>query len=147
MTIALIWSRIYHPLIGILNRLLRVIGLGQYATGWLGESQWALSAVLVAAVWAYFGFSLVLIMAGLQSIDMDLVDAASIDGANGWQRFIYVILPQLRHVLTLIVGYTLIGGFNVFDIVWVMTAGGPANATVVISTLLYKRAFVEDQVS
>jgi ABC-type sugar transport system permease subunit len=147
VTIALIWSRVYHPLIGVLNFLLKRIGLGHLATGWLGESEWALAAVLIAAIWAYFGFALVVILAGLQSIDMDLIDAASIDGASGWQRFIYVILPQLRPVLTMIIGYTLIGGFNVFDIVWVMTGGGPANATEVISTLLYTKAFVEDQVS
>ena len=147
VAVGLIWSKVYHPLIGVLNQLLQAIGLGHLAVGWLGSSQWALTAVLVAAIWSYFGFSLVVIMAGLQTIDTDLLDAASIDGANAWQRFMNVILPQMRHVLTMIIGYTLIGGFNVFDIVWVMTGGGPANATEVMATLLYKRAFVEDNVA
>jgi ABC-type sugar transport system permease subunit len=147
VAVALIWARVYHPLSGILNRLLEAIGLGHLATGWLGESHSALAAVLVAAIWSYFGFALTVIMAGLQTINMELIDAAKVDGANGWQRFIHVILPELRYVLTMIVGYTLIGGFNVFDIVWVMTQGGPGNATEVVSTLLYTEAFVEGDVS
>ena len=147
VAIGFIWSNVYHPLIGVLNRLLAAIGLGHLAIGWLGSSQWALTAVLVAAIWSYFGFSLVVILAGLQTVNTDLIDAARIDGSNAWQSFANVIVPQMRHVLTMIIGYTLIGGFNVFDIVWVMTGGGPANATEVMATLLYKRAFVEDNVA
>jgi raffinose/stachyose/melibiose transport system permease protein len=147
VAVALIWSRVYHPLSGVLNNLLAAIGLRHLATGWLGESNTALVAVLVAAIWSYFGFALTVIMAGLQTINMELIDAAKVDGANSWQRFIHVIIPELRYVLTMIVGYTLIGGFNVFDIVWVMTQGGPANATEVVSTLLYTEAFVEGDVA
>ena len=145
--VAAIWSKVYHPLIGLLNQFLNAVGLGYLARGWLGSMDWALAAVLIAAIWSYFGFTLIVIMAGLQNVDMDLLDAASIDGANSLQRFFSVILPQISHVLTMIIGYTLIGGFNVFDIVWVMTAGGPANASEVISTLLYKRGFMEDRVA
>jgi raffinose/stachyose/melibiose transport system permease protein len=157
VAVALIWARVYHPLFGVLNKLLVAMGLDNLlvsmgleqgaTTGWLGESNTALPAVLVAAIWAYFGFALTVIMAGLQTVDMTLVDAAKVDGANAWQRFIHVIIPELRYVLTMIVGYTLIGGFNVFDIVWVMTGGGPANATDVVSTRLYKEAFMEGHVA
>ena len=147
VAVALIWSRVYHPLSGVLNNLLAAIGLRHLATGWLGESNTALAAVLIAAIWSYFGFALTVIMAGLQTINMELIDAAKVDGANSWQRFIHVIIPELRYVLTMIVGYTLIGGFNVFDIVWVMTQGGPASATEVVSTLLYTEAFVEGDVA
>jgi ABC-type sugar transport system permease subunit len=147
VAVGLIWSKVYHPMIGVLNQLLQGVGLGHLVEGWLGSSQWALAAVLVAAIWSYFGFTLVVIMAGLQTIDLDLLDAAGIDGANAWQRFVNVIVPQLSHVLTMIIAYTLIGGFNVFDIIWVMTGGGPANATEVMATLLYQRAFMEDNVA
>ena len=147
VVVAAIWSKVYHPLIGLLNKALEAVGLGHLTLGWLGSMQWALPAVLIAAIWAYFGFTLVVILAGLQTVDVDLLDAASIDGASGLQRFWNVILPQLGPVLTMITAYTLIGGFNVFDIVWVMTAGGPANATDVLSTVLYKRAFMEDNVA
>ncbi|MCC6803330.1 MAG: sugar ABC transporter permease [Anaerolineae bacterium] len=147
VAIALIWARVYHPLSGILNGLLKAVGLGHLATGWLGESNTALAAVLVAAIWAYFGFALTIIMAGLQTINMELIDAAKVDGANSWQRFIHIIIPELRYVLTMIFSYTLIGGFNVFDIVWVMTQGGPGTSTQVVSTLLYREAFIEGDVS
>jgi len=147
VVVAAIWAKVYHPLIGLLNQGLAIVGLGHLGIGWLGSMQYALPAVLIAAIWAYFGFTLVVILAGLQTVDVDLLDAASIDGANSLQRFWNIILPQLAPVLTMITAYTLIGGFNVFDIVWVMTAGGPANATDVLSTVLYKRAFMEDKVA
>lgn len=147
VAIGLIWAQVYHPLAGLLNESLRGIGLDGLARGWLGDPQWALYAVLVAAVWSYFGFSLVVIMAGLRTVDLDLLDAAAIDGAGTWARFARIIVPQLRNVLTLITAYTLIGGFNVFDVIWVTTRGGPANATEVLATNLYKRAFVENDVA
>src|SRR5690606_38607387 len=97
--------------------------------------------------WHYTGFCVVILISGLQNVDMDLVDSATVDGANAWQRFINVILPQIRHVLTMVITYTLIGGFNVFDIVQIMTRGGPNHATEVIATYTYYRSFREADVS
>jgi ABC-type sugar transport system permease subunit len=144
--IGIIWGWIYNPLMGVLNRTLTAIGLDSLTRGWLGDPQVALLAVLVAAIWSYFGFAVVIIFAGLQSIDMQLIEAAKIDGANTTERFFYIIIPQLRHVLTMIILYTIIGGFNVFDIVWIMTRGGPANATEVIATYTYRVSFVQNEV-
>ncbi len=146
VVIAIIWNWIYHPLFGAVNQVLRAVGLGDLARGWLGDPNTALLALLVAAIWSYYGFCFVIIMAGLQNVDVHLVEAATIDGANGWQRFIYVIVPQLRHVLTMITAFTLIGGFNVFGIVFVMTQGGPGTATQVIATYTYRKAFQESEV-
>lgn len=146
VVIAIIWNWIYHPLFGAVNQILRGIGLDHLARGWLGDPQTALLALLMTAVWAYYGFCFVIIMAGLQNVDISLVEAATIDGANGWQRFIHVIVPQLSHVLTMITAFTLIGGFNVFGIVFVMTQGGPGTATQVIATYTYRKAFQESQV-
>ena len=143
VVVAIIWNWIYHPLFGAANLVLQTIGLGQFTRGWLGDSFWALPALLIAAIWSYYGFCFVVIMAGLQNVSVDLVEAATIDGANGWQRFIYVIVPELRHVLTMITAFTLIGGFNVFGIVFVMTQGGPGTATQVIATYTYRKAFQE----
>ena len=98
-------------------------------------------------MWSFFGFALVVIMAGLRNVDLDLVDAAAIDGAGAWARFRHVIVPQLRSVLTFVIAFTLIGGFNVFDIIWVTTRGGPANSTEVLATNLWERAFVENDVA
>ena len=146
VVVAIIWNWIYHPLFGAVNQILRGIGLDHLARGWLGDPQTALLALLMTAIWSYYGFCFVIIMAGLQNVDISLVEAATIDGANGWQRFIHVIVPQLSHVLTMITAFTLIGGFNVFGIVFVMTQGGPGTATQVIATYTYRKAFQESQV-
>ncbi|MCE7987620.1 MAG: sugar ABC transporter permease [Caldilinea sp. CFX5] len=143
VVVAIVWNWIYHPLFGVVNTVLRAIGLGDWARGWLGDPTWALPALLVTAIWSYYGFCFVIIMAGLQNVNIDLVEAATIDGAGFWQRFRYVIIPELRHVLTMITTYTLIGGFNVFGIVFVMTQGGPGTATQVIATYTYRKAFQE----
>ncbi len=122
------------------------MGLGFLTRGWLGDPVWALYAVLGAAVWSYFGFCFVVLLAGLQNADMELYDAAKLDGAGHWRQLIDVTLPQLQSVLTMVIVYTLIGGFNVFDIVFVMTGGGPANLTELIATYSYKKSFMENQV-
>lgn len=145
VVVAIVWNWIYHPLFGALNTTLKAIGLGSIARGWLGDPDWALLALLVTAIWSYYGFCFVVIMAGLQNVNMDIVEAATIDGANSWQRFVHVVLPELRHVLTMITAFTLIGGFNVFGIVFVMTKGGPGTATQVIATYTYRKAFQEAQ--
>jgi multiple sugar transport system permease protein/raffinose/stachyose/melibiose transport system permease protein len=147
VVIGIIWGWIYNPIFGILNRALKAIGLDALARGWLGDPDVALYAVLVAAIWGYTGFCVVIFISGLQNVDMDLIDAATVDGANAWRRFFHVIIPQLRHVLTMVIAYTLIGGFSVFDIVWIMTKGGPANATEVIATYTYFKSFKQFDIS
>jgi ABC-type sugar transport system permease subunit len=146
VVVGIIWGWIYSPIFGILNRALRAAGLGSVARGWLGDPTWALCAVLATAVWNYFGFCFVILFAGLQNADLELFDAAKIDGAGAWRRLVSVTLPQLQSVLTMATVYTLIGGFNVFDIVWVMTGGGPANLTELIATYTYKKTFMQNQV-
>lgn len=144
--IGVIWSWIYNPLFGILNYSLRSVGLGGLAKGWLGEPSTALYAVLVTAIWSYIGFCVVVLYSGLQKVDTQLVDAAKIDGANAWTRFRHVIIPQIGSVLTMVLVYTVIGGFNVFDLVFIMTRGGPANASEVIASYTYEKAFQENEV-
>jgi raffinose/stachyose/melibiose transport system permease protein len=139
--IGVIWGWIYNPVFGLLNYVLQSIGLGSLARGWLGDPKLALYAVLLAAVWGYFGFCVVIFMAGLQNLNVDLIEAAKIDGASSVQQFLFVIIPQLRNVLNLVIVYTMIGGFNVFDIIRVMTLGGPANHSEVIATYNYNIAF------
>ena len=146
VVVGMIWAWIYHPMFGPINLILRAVGLESVARGWLGDLTWALYALLLAALWAYFGFCFVILLAALQNVDMELHDAAKIDGANAWRRFINVTVPQLRPVLTMLLAYTLVGGFNVFDIVYIMTKGGPANATEVLSTYTYTMAFKQNQV-
>jgi ABC-type sugar transport system permease subunit len=144
--IGVIWGWIYNPVFGVLNFILQSIGLGSLATGWLGNPDVALYAILVAAIWGYFGFCVVIFMAGLQNINLELIEAARIDGANSVQVFLKIIIPQLRNVLSVVIVYNLIGGFNVFDIIRIMTAGGPANQTEVIATYNYNVSFEQNNI-
>jgi raffinose/stachyose/melibiose transport system permease protein len=145
--IGIVWGWIYDPLRGWLNQLLKLIGLGDHITGWLGNPDTALAAILVTAVWASTGFVVVIFLAALRTVDAELIDAATIDGANARQRVWYVVLPQIMPVFLMVTTITLIGGFSVFDIVFVMTGGGPAGATEVLGTYAYSSAFQLNRIS
>ena len=146
VVIAIAWGWIYNPVFGILNVALDRVGLEGVSRGWLGDPDFALYAVLVAAIWAETGFVFVVFLAGLQNVSRDLLEAATLDGANAWQRFWNVTIPQLANVVNVVTALLLIGGFSVFDIIFVMTAGGPANATEVIATYTYTEAFTQNRV-
>lgn len=141
VVVGIIWGWIYNPVFGIANEFLRIIGLNSLTRAWLGDSSTALPALIIASAWHYYGFCVIIFLAGLQNVDISLIDAAKIDGASSLQRFFYVIVPQIRNVLTMITLYTLIGGFKVFDIVFVTTQGGPAGATELLATYSFKQAF------
>ena len=141
VAVAIIWNWIYHPVFGILNEALRYIGLGFLARGWLGNSRTALPSVIGTKVWVGFGFSMVIFLAGLQNVNIELEDAARIDGANPWQRFLHVTLPQISHITTMVILLAVITGLNIFDLIFVMTGGGPANHTMVMAIYIYRQAF------
>ena len=147
VAIGVVWGWIYDPIRGWFNEVLRLIGLGSVATGWLGNPDTALYAVIATAVWASIGFAIVVFLAALQSVDADLIDAATIDGAGAVQRTRHVVLPQIMPVFLMVVMVTLIGGFSVFDIIFVMTGGGPAGATEVLGTYAYSNAFQFNRIS
>ncbi len=146
VVIGLVWGWVYNPLFGILNVGLDRIGLEDWSRGWLGDPTWALYAVLVASMWAEVGFVFVIFLAGLQNVSRDLLEAATLDGANGWRRFWDITVPQMANVVTVVAALLLIGGFSAFDIIFVMTGGGPANATDVIATYAYTEAFTQNNV-
>jgi raffinose/stachyose/melibiose transport system permease protein len=139
--IAMIWRWMYNPVFGPVNELLRFIGLGNIARGWLGEPAWALPALALGYSWAYYGFCMVIFLAALQGIDETLYDAAKIDGANFIQQFRYVTLPGIKFALITMILFTLIESFKVFDIVYVGTGGGPGYSTWVISFYLYQNVW------
>lgn len=141
VVVGIIWGWIYNPLFGVLNTILEGIGLESFTKGWLGDPDTALWAVLGAAVWGAFGTLVVFFLAGLQGIDTNLIDAARVDGANAWQRTRHVILPGIAPMLTFVLTITLVGAFSVFDIVYVLTLGGPGTATEVLAGYAYKMAF------
>ena len=145
VVIAIVWSWVYNPIFGILNQGLDAVGLENVSRGWLGDPDVALYAVLAASVWAEVGFVFVLFLAGLQGVSRDLLEAATLDGAGRWRRFRDVTVPQLANVVNVATALLLIGGFSAFDLVFVMTGGGPANATDLIATYTFTEAFTQNR--
>ncbi len=141
VAVGIVWGWIYDPVQGLLNQLLSAVGLGSLTRGWLGDPRWALYAVLVTAIWGATGFAVVIFISALRNVDVELVDASRIDGAGASARLWFVILPQIMPVFLMVLTLTLVGGFSVFDIIFIMTGGGPADATNVIGTYAYTQAF------
>ena len=147
VAIGIVWGWIYEPTRGWLNQVLDTVGLGAMTTGWLGNPDTALYAVLATAVWATVGFVFVILLSALRNVDVDLIDAALLDGAGFFQRLRHIILPQIMPVFLMVTTVTLIGGFGVFDIVFVMTGGGPSGASEVLGTYAYSNAFELNRIS
>ncbi len=141
VAIGIVWTWIYDPVSGWLNRALEAVGLDSLVRGWLGDPDLALYAVLATAVWAYSGFVIIIFLSALRNVDIELVDASRIDGANASQRLWFILLPQIMPVFLMVLTLTLVGGFSVFDIIFIMTGGGPADATNVLGTYSYTQAF------
>lgn len=139
VAVSLIWKWMYEPYIGIINQGLRLIGLA--GPNWLGDTQWAMPALILMSVWKGFGYNMVLFLAGLQGIPTNLYEAAAIDGAGPWQRFWRITLPLLTPTTFFAIVMTVISSFQVFDQAYVMTGGGPASATNTIVLFIYQNGF------
>ena len=139
VAIALLWQWLYEPNFGIINSILRFLGI--QGPGWLGSTKWALTAIIIEAIWAGLGFNIVLFLAGLQSISKEYYEAAAIDGANSLQRFFFITMPLLSPVTFFVLVTGMIGTFQDFTVPFVMTGGGPANATQLVVMYLYGLAF------
>ncbi|GAA1660898.1 carbohydrate ABC transporter permease [Fodinicola feengrottensis] len=136
----LFWRVLYQP-DGTINAALGLVGLKSWEHQWLADPNTALYAVLVAAVWRQVGYVMVLYLAGLKGCDPSLDDAAAVDGTTPWQRFRYVVWPQLRGVNTVIFAVTVIDSLRTFDIVWAMTQGGPYHSSELLSTYMFEQGF------
>jgi raffinose/stachyose/melibiose transport system permease protein len=145
VVVGIVWQWIYHPLFGIVNTVLDSFGLDWLSRGWLADPHTALYAVLIAAVWGQTGFCFLILHASLQNVDMSTVEAAMIDGANWFQRARSIVIPQIAPQITMVTAVTLIGGFAVFDIIYVMTGGGPGNASQVLATYTVQVAFQQNE--
>ena len=141
VVVGLIWGWIYHPASGLLNSTLRAVGLGQFTQGWLSNPALVTWCIIGAAVWRQVGYIMTLYLAGLQGVDPALVEAAEVDGANKWQSFRHVILPLLNPVTVVVLVISVIDSLRSFDLVYVMTRGGPANASNVLANFMYIEAF------
>ena len=138
---ATLWRLIYNPEYGALNAALTQIGLIDSYRSWLGEPGSALTALIIADCWKNFPLVALIALAALQAVPRDITAASLVDGAGPFNRFRYVILPYLAGPLLVALVLRTIEAFKVFDIIWVMTRGGPANSTRTLSILVYQEAF------
>jgi len=139
VAVAVIWRYLFNTRYGLLNYALGSVGI--QPIDWLGDPHWAMPAIIVFAVWKNFGYNMIILLAGLQSIPEDLYEAARIDGASIWRQFRYVTLPMLAPILLMVSILTIAGYFQLFAEPYVMTQGGPLQSTVSVLYLMYEEGF------
>jgi raffinose/stachyose/melibiose transport system permease protein len=141
---AIVWSLILQPN-GLAENLMTAVGLGDAYSPWLADPETVLSALFLIITWKYFGFHMILLLAGLQGIPREMDEAAAIDGASPWQTTRFVTLPLLGPTLRVSVFLSIIGALQLFDLVWVTTRGGPVNASNTMAVYMFDRGFVRFQ--
>lgn len=145
VVIGQLWMKIYNYDYGILNLLLNSIGLGSLAQEWLGDTKRALAAAFIPIIWQYIGYHMLLMYAGIKSISTDIFEAAIIDGSSWWNTSLKITIPLLKPVLNVSVIFAVTGALKVFDLVYVLTGGGPAHASEVIGTYMVSTIFKGNQ--
>ncbi|MFI7543565.1 carbohydrate ABC transporter permease [Actinoplanes sp. NPDC049599] len=144
VAIAQVWNMLFSPGYGPINAILRAVGVA-HPPGWTTSADWSMPAVIVVGTWREMGYYMLLFLAGLQTIPAQLYEAARVDGANAWQQFRAVTLPGLRPTTFFVTVMLTIGSFKVFDLILVMTNGGPGQSTLVLSQYIYQKGFTENQ--
>ena len=139
VAVAVMWRWLYNTDFGLINLILTSVGLK--GVPWLSSTAWAMPAVILMAIWKTLGYNMVIFLAGLQSIPAHLHEAAAIDGANGFQRFRYITLPLLAPTTFFVLVISVISSFQVFDLAFVLTKGGPGDATNTMVMYIYNQAF------
>jgi multiple sugar transport system permease protein len=139
VAVALVWKWIFLPDAGLLNAVLGLFGIEGPA--WLTSQTWAMPALIIMSVWKFFGYNMVIFLAGLQNIPEHLYDAAKVDGADRWRRFVSITLPMLSPATFFVVVISVIHSFQVFDQALVMTNGGPGHATTTLVLYIYQQGF------
>jgi multiple sugar transport system permease protein len=139
--IAIMWQLLLSPTVGPVNQTLRTLHVSDTSIDWLGDFRTALPAVILVGVWLGMPQTTITLLAGLQNISADLHEAAAVDGAGSWRRFVSITLPQLRPVIVAITSLDFIWNFNSFGLVYVLTAGGPGGKTMLPMLFAYNEAF------
>ena len=142
---AILWRFMYDPQLGLINSVFIWTGVINESEAWLADSSTAMIAVIVAAVWKGFPFSTLIYLAALQNLDREQLESATIDGAGPVRRLVDIILPSLREVILVNIVLTMVLTYNYFDMVWVLTRGGPLNATHIFPTKIYELGFGQFQ--
>ena len=145
VVIGQLWLKIYNPDYGILNVFLRAVGLESWTRIWLGTKQTALGAVLVPTLWQYVGYHMLLLYAGVKSVPPELREAAMLDGATDGQVNRYIVLPYIKPIIRISVIFAVTGSLKSFDLIYVLTNGGPMHSTEVPSTLMISMLFLRNR--
>src|SRR5439155_19292722 len=139
VAVAVIWRYLFNTRYGLLNYALG--GIGIHPIDWLGDPRWAMPAIIIFAVWKNFGYNMIILLAGLQSIPEELYEAARLDGAGAWDRFQRITLPGLAPTFLFVSLMTMLGNFQLFSEPYVMTQGGPLKSTTTVVMLMYEQGF------
>lgn len=142
LIVAVIWMWIMQPQYGVLNYILKSIGLISHNVSWLASTKTAMGSIIAAAVWRQLPFMMVMLLAGLQTVPQDLVEAATIDGASKRQVFSNITVPSIMSVIKTVTLTAIIGNFQMFTLFYNMTAGGPVRATTTLTVYTYETAFM-----
>lgn len=140
VSISMIWCILFHPSLGPVNSFIKLLGI-QNPPEWLLSPRWAMPAIIIVSIWKNFGYYMIMLLAGLQGIPEYLYESATLDGAGRWNKFRYITLPTLSPTLFIVTILNIIYSFQVFDLVKVMTDGGPGRATNVLVYRIYQEAF------
>ncbi len=143
VVVGFIWQLIYDYNSGLLNELLRLVGLENWVQPWLANSNLALFLVAVPLIWKNIGYYMIIILAGLAAIDTSVLEMAEIDGTNSFQRLMKIVIPLMRNTLIVCITLCISGNMKIFDHIYVMTAGGPGNATNVMALYAYQTSFLK----
>ena len=141
VVVGVIWVWIYDYDWGLANVILRAIGLGAYEQSWLGDPATALGSVMVTHIWKWLGFNMIIFLAALYALPTEVLGAAELDNCGWLAKLVYIVIPMLRPTIVNLLILSFIGKMMIFDLVWIMTAGGPLWSTETVSTYVYKRAF------
>jgi len=141
VVVGVIWVWVFDYDWGALNTLLRHLGLDALTESWLGDPRWALWAVMAAHVWKWLGFNMIIFLAALYALPAEVLGAAELDNCGWFAKAFYIIVPMLRPTIVNLLVLSFIGKMMVFDLIWIMTQGGPLWSTETVSTYVYKRAF------
>ncbi|WP_028544086.1 carbohydrate ABC transporter permease [Paenibacillus taiwanensis] len=141
VVIGIIWSTIYHPQIGLLNGLLDMVGLGEWKKAWLSDPAIAMWMIAIPIIWNFIGPYLIMFLAALSSIPSEMDDAAAMDGASGTRKLISVTLPMIWDTIKVTIVLCISGSLKAFDLIYVMTNGGPAHATELLASYMYNSTF------
>lgn len=143
VAIGILWTLMYDPNFGVFNSLFDVMGLGKYKMGWLGNEKTALLCILITICWQFTPYYMILMKAGLTNIPMELYESAYIDGATDSKAFWSITLPLMSNIIKTSSILSLVGSLKYFDLIYVMTGGGPNGASELMATYMYKKGFVE----